>query len=73
MLGFGLFVFTKEPGEEGWGYIVAIIICLFSLIPLMLDLITKALIRNNKLCLIVQVPIAVMLLLLYWKWELIGM
>lgn len=71
VLGFGIYVFTRDPGEEGWGYIAAIMICLFSLIPLILDLVMKALIKKRTLNLITQIPIAVIILTLYWKWELL--
>ena len=71
VLGFGLYVFTRDPGEEGWGYLAALMICLFSIIPLVLDLVMKAAIKKRNLCLLMQIPIAVIILVLYWKWELL--
>lgn len=72
ILGFGLYVFTCDPGEEGWGYIAAIMICLFSLIPLVLDFIVKTYIKRKELYLIIQIVSAIVMLILYFKWGLIS-
>lgn len=71
-LGTGIFVFTQDPGEEGWGYLAAIIICVFSLIPLALDLILRKTVKTKKWNFVIQLPIAITIAFLYWKWTFIS-
>lgn len=68
----GMIVLTKDTGEEGWGYIVAIIICLFSIGPLLIDYLMKKVIKDRKKNILMQIPITIIITFLYWKWDLIG-
>jgi hypothetical protein len=68
-----LYVFTRDPGEEAWGCQAAIMMGLFSIIPLVLDLVMKVLqLKERKSCLLIQIPISVIIFALHWKWSLIN-
>ena len=71
-LGTGIYLFTLDSGEEGWGYLIAIMIILFSLIPFGIDFILKKIITDNKKILVIQIILSIIIVILYWKWELIG-
>ncbi|MCB9282647.1 MAG: hypothetical protein H6563_01120 [Lewinellaceae bacterium] len=72
VFGKGIYVFTKDPGEEGWGYVAAVMICLFSLAPLLLDLALKGGIKDRKKVFLIQLPLAILIVIFYLKWGLIG-
>jgi hypothetical protein len=72
MIGSGIYVFTKDPGEEGWGYLAASMVCLFSIPPFLIDFILKKVIKDRRRFFLIQIPIALLTLGLYWKWTLIG-
>ncbi|WP_299259944.1 hypothetical protein [uncultured Aquimarina sp.] len=67
----GVYVFLQDSGEEGWGYLVGIIITLFSIPVFMMNFIMQILIKNRRINLVFQLPIAIVILIIYWKWELI--
>jgi len=71
VLGTGVYVFFQESGEQGWGYLIGIIIGLFSIPVFMMNMFMGILLKNRIINLIFQVPIAAIILLVYWKWELI--
>lgn len=67
----GILIFTRDPGEEGWGYLVAFIVCLFSILTFGIDLILRVIIKNKKKKLAIQILVAVIIMVLYWKWKII--
>lgn len=69
----GIYILLRPDNNdpEGWHYLVGFIFCLFAFIPLVLDFLLKRFVKKPDQHILIQFLITFILLLLYFKWDLI--
>lgn len=67
-LGCGLVVLLRDPGEEGWGRIAGIMVCLFALL---LNVVLKRFFKKKMQLILPQMPVAFLIIYFYIQWRVL--